>query len=268
MKKILAAFIIALFSFSSCQKELAWESETPNGNDTTSTNPNDTYQPVTAGSKWTYRNHQTYTFDESMFAGIPLEELGISIEDLLAMFGMASASFDTTTEYILTSLGTDTTIQGKKFNVFTSNLAGPESQTYFTKEGGNYFQYGTYIDPGSGEVSPNGFIMLYFKDDQPVGSTWEETHTIQGMVQHFKSSIKGKGLSKTVNGITYKDVIEIEVTATPELPAGTPEIPGMPIDLKTVTHGFLAKNIGMIYQESAPGFGVHTKIELLKADIK
>ena len=263
MKKWIVPLVLTVITLTSCQKEIAWDDETTSGTDSLSAT--DTYQPVTAGSKWTYRMHQSFKIDASMFAGIDLSALGFTQEEFLALLGLASTGYDTTYEYTLTSLGADTMINANKYAVFTTTIVGEETRAYFRKDNNSYYQLAPAVNIG-GTGGAGDVQTLYLKDNQPVGTTWQEDLNAGGAGQHITYTIKNKGITKQVNGITYKDVIEVEVKASANT-AGIPDLPAG-FDLSTVTTGFFAKNIGLIYEEQPPAMGASMTIELLKAEIK
>ncbi|WP_153795971.1 hypothetical protein [Foetidibacter luteolus] len=268
MKKIYVPLLLAVISFTSCQKEISWGDDVITDDGPIVTNPSDTYQPLTAGSTWTYRMHQTFKFDDSMFEGFDFASLGFgSIEEFLEAFGFSSISFDTTIEYTSKCLDKDSTINNKVYRAVQANMGGIERIGYNCRVNGDYYQYGNLVNVSTGTTDIIGLEMLYLKDNMPVGTSWDKTVSLSnGAVTKMVYSIKNRGLSKTVNSITYKDVIQVETIATPQLPAGSPEIPGF--DIKSVTNNFFAKNIGLIYQEAKDGLGTTSTVELIKAEIK
>jgi len=241
MKKILLPSLVILVAFTSCQKEIQWNP------DTTTDNSGD-YQPMTTNSKWTYRVHQTFKIDSTLFNGIDLSQLGLSIDDLLAMMGQTQTVTDTTYQYDIVCTGRDTTIGTSSYKVFTSTMMGAPQVGYLKKDNGNYYQRGALISMGTGDIANGDVQMLYLKSNQPVGYTWNEqvSFTVDNNTaqDEIKYTIKSKGATKEVNGKTYKDVIQVEVKITPKV-ENMPEMPGMNLDFSSTTEMFFAKDIGL-----------------------
>lgn len=268
MKKIFLPFLVVIVAFTSCQKEIQWNPDDSNNPDTTDSTS--TYQPMTANSKWTYRVHQTFKIDSTMFNGIDLSQLGLSINDLLAMMGQTQTVTDTTYQYDVVCTGRDTTIDAKSYKIFISTQEIPHD-AYMRKDNNDYYQRGALISMGTDDFANGDIQMLYLKSNQPVGYSWTEqlNLNIGGNVaqDEIKYTIKSKGATKEVNGKIYKDVIQVEMKITPKV-ENMPEIPGMSLDFSTTTELFFAKDIGFIYEEIKPMMGTSMTVELISEDIK
>lgn len=105
----------------------------------------------------------------------------------------------------LTVTNKDTTAQGRTYKVL-SNSNG--ANQYQTKSGNEYYRLAVF--PG---FLPNGFDELYLKADQNVNATWQLTVPliVTGVTVNVTSkyTITEKGISKTVQGKNYNDVIHV-----------------------------------------------------------
>lgn len=137
------------------------------------------YQPITTGSEWNY-----------------------------TVTGTGSGT------YKITSTGRDTSVNGKTYKVMT-NSAGPNE--YYNKTGNDYFRFAKLAEFNNQSVE-----LLYLNDNLAVNQTWVETKTINVNVTGFGNvpvtavftfTVAAKGISHTVNGVVFKDVIKI--TAVP-----------------------------------------------------
>lgn len=134
------------------------------------------------------------------------------------------------------------------------------ANSYLNISGNDYYQYQ--------DVAALGVQVqaLYLKDNVDVNGTWtqNETVTVPGipipLTLTFTSTIFEKGGSRTVNGITYNDIIGVSTTLT---------VPGLPVtsDIKN----YYARNIGLIegsYDIDATGVtSLHTKTQIINADL-
>lgn len=136
-----------------------------------------TYQPTTTGSTWTYRNDNQLT--------------GIS------------------TLYTVTATSKDTTALGQIFRVF-SNGSGSE---YYRQSGTDYYQYGRLEGLG------NPLEFPFLKSSAAVGANWNIPIPISvsgvNITVDAKFSITQKGITHTVNGKAYNNVIVVDVLLTP-----------------------------------------------------
>lgn len=130
------------------------------------------YSPMTAGSTWTYELNTGQT-------------------------------------YTLTATNKDTVAAGRTYKVFT-NSAGPNA--YRNKSVNEYYRFG--IIEG---VNANGFEELYLKDNQDVNGLWQTVQTVNvpgiplPLIATLKYTIAEKGISRTVNGKNYANIIHIRM---------------------------------------------------------
>jgi hypothetical protein len=148
------------------------------------------FQPLTTGSNWTY---------------------------------ITTAAGGST--YKLTVTGADSTINGRAYKIL-GNSNGPNN--YALKQGNDYYRFGYVQTPGGG--APTGLEFLYLKDNLDVNGLWENTQTISGIPVKLKYKVAAKGQTRTVEGKSYSDVINVHidfvanVPGVGELPVGTGEV--------------------------------------------
>ena len=134
------------------------------------------------------------------------------------------------------------------------NFPGLDVRSHLRKNGANYIQrFYAFIPEMMGGLIPQmeieAFEITFLKDNLAVGESWTETKTIVtnvvmfGMSQTinanatFNSVIEQKGISMTVNGVTYTDVIKVKTTATVVSEDGT-EV--------SEAQNWFAKDVGLI----------------------
>ncbi len=192
--------------------------------DAPSTTSNGNYSPLTVGSNWTY-NYTEGTSSPDMFT--------------------------------LTVTDKDSAVNGKMYKVLSSS--DESGNQYLAKIDSNYYRFASF--PGIGS-----FEELYLKDNRPVNSTWTNStsFTLPGsplpLTADLTYVVQEKGISHTVSGKSYKDVIHVNVA----------------ISVFTQNFGggdfFYAKDIGLIdniITLSPPGEDLFTtKQELVSYEIK
>ena len=171
------------------------------------------------------------------------------------------------TNYVLASTNRDTTINGKAYHVFTNSNTGVNE--YYLVSGNDYYAFRTL-----GLTLANAQLEdLYLKDNSPVGTSWAQTVnlTVPGVPLPVPVTvtytIQEKGMSKTVNGIVYTDVIHISGVITSSLiPAAS---------LTTDIQNYFARKYGFIETNNRLNLNflgitqaTDNKTILLSADIK
>jgi hypothetical protein len=158
-----------------------------------------------------------------------------------------------TTTNRVTSTTKDTSIGTKKYYVFTnSNGTG---NSYYNITGNEHW---TFTSLGAGS---NGVENIYLKPDKQVGDNWSTTATVpvgNGTTTAqvtFTNTIAAKGVSKTVNAITYTDVIQIKTTIV---------VQGFPLSQQDIIdiQSYYAPKVGLIESKykiisvSLPGINI------------
>lgn len=117
------------------------------------------------------------------------------------------ASDSVNTDFTLTATSRDTSVSGRSYRVFSST---DSVNRYFAKDGHNYYKL---------SAIPNLAITpadLYLKDDAALNTSWAGdavTFHLDSvpfpLIANFNNTIKEKGISRTVSGKTYNDVIHV-----------------------------------------------------------
>lgn len=166
----------AVLALNSCQK-IEGTAVNPTNNISA------TYQPLTAGSKWTYRTDYSATG----FALIDTGEITMGTTIL--------------------------TINNKQYHTATETRSGfgiSDTGYYYV----NNHEYSIMQKLTTG-TSSYTVEMLYLKDNVPVGTTWAASlvYPVLGTVI-LNGRIAEKGISKTVSGKAYNNVIHTTVQLT------------------------------------------------------
>lgn len=175
--------------------------------DNEDTTPAENYLHTTPGSTWNYR-----TVD--------------------------NANPGTPEDYTRTSTNKDTTINGKSYHVYTNSSTG-ESE-YNGKVGNDYFIFQALPD----ELGGTNVENLYLKANAAVNGSWNQAYPIDVMgfsiTATLTNRITEKGISRTVNGVVYNNVIHVKTDiAIGGLPPGT-------VTFTTDIHQYYAPGVGLI----------------------
>ena len=229
MKKLFALTALSCVLFS-CQKEVTFDSPSSGGGGGgTSGGVSNTYQPMSKNSYWKY--HETGTFSG---------------------------------DFTLTSTGTQRTINGITYTVFSAAPATTLSEELFAIDHHNMYAYFEGIAPGS--TATLNINMLYSNDTASVGYTWDNlAGQANGITAYTPGTILEKGVSLTVGGKSYNNVIHSQIQLEYDFPL-VGRMPAIAYDY------YVAKGVGVIRIEStgdailAPG--VHTIADLTEYSIK
>ena len=174
---------------------------------TTNTPPQDKYLATSAGSTWNY--HETGTSDTATI----------------------------NTDYTLTSTSRDSSINGKSYHIFSNSTGGNQ---YLNITGNDYYEF----DSLPAGLGTGVFERLYLKDNAVVGTSWTQnlSLTVPGspipVPITITYNIAEKGISRTVNGTTYTNVIHVGTSITSALiPAAS---------LMTNINSYYAEKYGLI----------------------
>ena len=144
---------------------------------------------------------------------------------------------DPVQNYTLTSTNRDTTADGQSYHVYENSI---EVNEYHRKSGNDYYAF----QPMPLELNSTNIANLYLKAGATVNSSWSLTAPVD--FSGFSFSVKithtlvGKGLTKTVNGTTYNNVMDVKTDIGLQgLPPGT-------VTLTTDIHEFYAPGYGLI----------------------
>ena len=145
-----------------------------------------------------------------------------------------------TSNYTLTSINKDSIVNGNSYHVYTNSSTS--TSEYFRIAGDDYYTYQSLPAAlGSTKVE-----NLYLKSSATVGTSWSQVYNITyssvPLAVTVTHTIQEKGISKTVNGIVYNNVIHIK---TGIAVGGIP-----PASLVTDIHYYYAPNYGLIENSS------------------
>jgi hypothetical protein len=141
-----------------------------------------------------------------------------------------------TTQYTLTSTNRDSTVDGESFHVFTNSSTS--ASEYYRISGSDYYTYQSLPAAVGGAKVKN----LYLKAGAAIGTSWPQTYniTFSGLPVSVTVThrIEERGLTKTVNSITYTDVIHVKTDIA---------VGGVPASaLTSDIHTYYAPNAGII----------------------
>ena len=117
--------------------------------------------------------------------------------------------------YTVTSTSNDTTINSRKYHVYSYSYGGSE---YLGVTGHDYYQYDSI--PVSGGIN---IERLYLKDNASIGTNWSQDFslTIPGVSLpvplKVNNKIVEKGITRTENGTSYSNVIHVSTTLSSSL---------------------------------------------------
>ncbi len=179
MKRLLLLFAV-VFSLAACQKEVSFDAPSGGGTGGGGGTTADTYQPVTKGSFWKYKD---------------------------------SALTGATT--LMTITGQQKTIGSRTYQVVTSETTGqPPAEAYF------YVAkpvFGLRQDVNNGIATTIEFI--YLNDTASVGYTWTDNMPpVNGLAARFIGTIMERNISKTVAGKNFTNVIHTQLNLEYDLP--------------------------------------------------
>lgn len=141
-----------------------------------------------------------------------------------------------TSSYLLTSTSRDSSIDGKTYHVFT-NSANASSEYYRISGNDHYTFQSLPTELGAAKVE-----NLYLKAGAVVGTSWSQLYNITysglPLAITITHTIAEKGLSRTVFGQSYTDVVHVSSTISV---SGIP-----PAGLTTDIQYYYAPNVGLI----------------------
>ncbi|MBF9252551.1 hypothetical protein I2I11_04530 [Pontibacter sp. 172403-2] len=152
--------------------------------------------------------------------------------------------------YTLTVTGTTSVINGKTYHEMESKQGTSVNKSYVLKEKGVYTAVGMVPAVGSLEIA-------ILKEETPVGEPWEQTTSINGIDTKMTLTIVEKNVSKTVEGKTYNNVINVKMETSYIFM-------GEDLGVGLTTHYYFSKGIGLILSD----FGANGQVPLLTYNIK
>ncbi|WP_018478779.1 hypothetical protein [Pontibacter roseus] len=137
--------------------------------------------------------------------------------------------------YSFTATGGTKDFDGQTYHELETKAGNETAKSYLHKDKGVYTTIG--FVPNSGSVK-----IVVLKEESAIGKPWEQTNTINGVQTKMSSTIEAKGITKTVEGKTYKDVIHVKMVTTYSFM-------GIDFDQKITSHYFFAKGVGLILSD-------------------
>ncbi len=147
------------------------------------------------------------------------------------------------------------------FDNFVGNTSGgtaANSPTSIKKDNGDYYvKYGTIQFSGTFAGTMSGFEMIILKDYLAVGGTWSTTYSqtlnLNGIPPTTTTTtdtgtIMETGISLTIGGVTYTNVIHVKHNLVSSGSQSVPEF-----------HYWFSKNVGLIrYNDNNTSSQIHT----------
>lgn len=166
-------------------------------------NPSNTasYQPLTAHSYWKYKDSLT---------------------------GMVTQS---------TMLNKTKLINSRTYNASLSNMGQQIDTSWVAVDGPNYYAYADAAGMSTG--APVKLLFHYLNDTASVGYNWQyDAGHVNGFPASIKTTIMERGITHTVEGKTYKDVIRTRLELYYDI---------MGTVMKVATYDYyVAKGVGIV----------------------
>jgi hypothetical protein len=135
--------------------------------------------------------------------------------------------------------------------------AGQSYTTKVTEQNGDMFTVHTTLVDASTKIkragdeyisdSPEaGKAMISFKENLKVGDTWQNSYKVNGIDSTLTYVVKEIGITKDMNGKTFKDVVFIEADSKMSMN-------GNALPMKYVTQYYYAKGVGLILTTTSMG---------------
>ena len=137
----------------------------------------------------------------------------------------------------------DTTIDGKTFH---KTDAGGGSNISYQNCTNGVTTLVAYNPSSLGGTTVDKIYTVPLKENAPVGTTWQEINAVSGTNAVYDYEIIAKGVSRTVLGVTFPDVIQVHQTLSTE-------VFGISIP-QSETDYYFAKNVGMIEAYTVDAF--------------
>ncbi|MDQ6844372.1 MAG: hypothetical protein M3Z92_08485 [Bacteroidota bacterium] len=169
----------------------------------------------------------------------------------------SSTSVPVSSNYTLTSTTRDSSINGKNYHVFTNSTGGNQYQ-YLS--GHDYYEYDSLAVAAN--LNANAIERLYLKDDAALGATWSQNMNVSVPGSQIpvpftiSNSITEKGIQRTVNGISYSNVIHVSTAiSSPFIPSAS---------LVTSINSYYAPKFGLIENSNV----IHLNFAGIVVDVK
>jgi len=209
MKKlILASALIAIFA-SSCKKN---KPDVP-------APPPSPYTTSTANSVWYYQNTDT--------SGTP------------------DITNDTTK-----STNRDTTVSSIVYHVYTNTALGDNEYRKVNAVNATDNDYVQLFNTDFDGTTPVYAPYIYLKDYLAVNGSWTQNFTVKingtSAPASITNTIMEKGISRTVNGQAYTDVVHVQSVLNTSFTINFPPFPPIPVTVTRTEQLYYARRFGLI----------------------
>lgn len=149
--------------------------------------------------------------------------------------------------------GISKVISGKTYAEVSSTTGSQIQYSYALRDGNKYYTNATAASSTGGSVTIN---LKMIDLDVAVGGSWsQDIQTNMYTMATYTMKLLGTGLTRTVNGIAYKDVISVQTVTTAKLinmPGGVdPSMFASYLDAYKFSQvTYYAKGVGLIEQTS------------------
>jgi hypothetical protein len=172
-------------------------------------------------------------------------------------------------DYTITSTDRDSSINSKAYHVFTNSTGG--ANEYYNVTGNDYYTFRSLPTSLGGNPIEN----IYLKDNVAEGSSWEQSYSINvsgfPLMVKMINTVTKKGISVTVNGINYTDVIHITTT----LQVSLANVPLPATAVTTDIQSYYARKYGLVQSRTkivVDYLGINDQVDeqtiLMSTDIK
>ncbi|MDQ6757718.1 MAG: hypothetical protein M3004_12375 [Bacteroidota bacterium] len=116
------------------------------------------------------------------------------------------------TNYTITSTNKDTLINGRNYHIFNNST---RAKQYSNVSGHEYYQYDSLPIPNVAAIE-----RLYLRDDVAANNNWVQNISVNipgvplAIPIVITNIVSEKGISRTVNSISYTDVIHVQTSIT------------------------------------------------------
>lgn len=177
----------------------------------------------------------------------------------------SSATTPTTSNYTVTSTSNDTTINSRKYHVYNYSYGGNQ---YLSNSANEYYQFDSIPVTGGSYVE-----RLYLKDNVSAGTSWSQNFNLNipnspvPVSLMVTNKVVEKGISMTVNDVSYSDVIHVSTSLSSALiPASS---------FTSSIDSYYAPKVGLIENNSKVHLdflglteNANTKTQLMSSDLK
>ena len=159
----------------------------------------------------------------------------VKVEDYQPTSAGSTWSYTGAISYNVTATGNNQVINGKTFQEFETKQGTTVTKSYINKDNGVY--------TGIGMVKNMGNVAIaILNEGVAVGKSWEQTAKVDGVDVKMILTMEEKGLTKTVAGRTFKDVIHVQMISSYSFM-------GEDLGLELTADYYFAKGVGLVFAD-------------------